>query len=587
MRIQRIQFSVVGDADPGQSDGGRRSAAAAADWKIALDPSYSVVLAEGQPDAEWLASLLLGLLYPRRGLEAIWHGAGDIEGEADVALSLDSGEFLVHADFAQRKLELSRMDPSTGRYEVHASGADEVGDRLRREGVPHPDVFQALCTRGAAIPLPPPDAVAAKAEEAEPEQPPAQSDEEAREALAAAQARLVVLRADRDELVALEQEYKTVYGDLDDRAPLAEVFEDADAQISEYRAHFDALETARTQIRETRRHQLDERIRLASNPNRYTAPMGIGIGLAVAGGAMALISAYVGIPMLAGLASGAAGVVIAGLAALFGSLSRRGQKSVEVAIAALRVQERKAEREFDEKVGPVRRLLDELGIETVEELETSLAEYREYTQQLEALHHRLKIARGAFPPDALAELTRLEEVMGAPDAAALLSTSNEKPSVPPVAPEETRELDTGSPQGLVAAAAQLCEKDQATVVAKLAASLPAYLGALTDDVVERADWAGNHWTVTGPQIETLAFSDLGPAEQDITLLAFRLALLEILAPDAPLPFVVGLSTGIAEDDELGFARALKHAGESIQVLQLSAGDERWAEFASCAHRLVS
>jgi len=579
MRVNRIHLRARG--------------AAAVDCQLAFYPGYTVVHAPGREEASRLCSLLTAMLYPDPGLRTLEEWTGDASGDASVSLELSSDAYLISADLGARRLELSRLDSRSGRYEHECGGASEVDRHLREAGVPDPRLFRALCTHGLSTPLsaPEPERVEESVEHDEPSAG-LPSDVE----VARAEARIAVLRADHEALALLEHEYKQTFGELDARAALADIFEDADAHIAEYRERAAQLDRACEQIRHERRELLDQRLSLEGKPERHGLPIGFGLAVGLAGGIAGVLGSPIGVPALAG------GAAISGIAVLLRQLAWQRQRAVEVAIAKLRVSERKEERIFGMNAGPVRGLLAALELDSVDGLETELEEYARCTKRLESLHESLTEARFAFPPEALAELIRLEEVLASDDAGEHLraealersgqdggdTVAAEPTPLPPDVAEPASEIDCdlSTPEGLVEGAARACGLAPEELISKLDAPLAAQLDILSDTAVERATCDDGVWTLHGASGDSAPFDALDEEELAIVRLAFQLALLEALGPEYGLPLLIGPDgDDLPNPERVG--RALRRVGAAAQVVQITAGGESFGEHAARTLQLES
>ncbi|MHC4092028.1 MAG: hypothetical protein ACYSVY_17465, partial [Planctomycetota bacterium] len=90
------------------------------------------------------------------------------------------------------------------------------------------------------------------------------------------------------------------------------------------------------------------------------------------------------------------------------------------------------------------------------------------------------------------------------------------------------------------------------------------------------------WLLSGePHEEVVRYEELPAPQQFAVHLAFRLAILETIAPDLSIPLVVGpwLSLDV-EEQKLALARALRRLGSAVQVIQIGVGEGAWGEHAN-------
>ncbi|MCP4004616.1 MAG: hypothetical protein GY725_10505 [bacterium] len=539
------------------------------DWQFALDPGYSVVFAPGQDQAQRLSSVATAMFYPDSHLPQLEEWTGPTTGEAGASFDLGGDSFHVTLNFEARRIELRRLDKSTGQYEPLCIGSDSVARRLRAEGLPDVESFRVFCTQG----IDPLEGNAAYVEECvEEETSPPPSEEE----LAGARARMAVLSADRDSLARLEREHKGAFDWLESQTPLAEFHEDSEAHITQYCEREAELDRCREQIRQKRRELLDQRAKLAKVPQRYPLPAGISTAIGGVGAALIPLGNPFALPI----------AVLGGLGASFFMFMRylgtRKQRSVETAIAALRVRERTAERHFSSNAGPVLALLEEVGLDSVENLKRRLVDYEKGAKRLKQLHEQAVEAREAFPAEALAELSQLEESLGEPS---LIERRREN-AVPRIEEEEVIEIDERTPAGLIEAMARVCSLPVDEVRGILQAPLDGQLDILTEGALDRAvfekidDGKAEDWVFKGAQCDGVTMMDLDAEEQTIVLTAFRIALLEALGPDRGLGIFIGPDLRSHEDGDHLLARSLRRLGESVQVVQFAGNDPCWSEHAS-------
>jgi hypothetical protein len=284
--------------------------------------------------------------------------------------------------------------------------------------------------------------------------------------------------------------------------------------------------------------------------------------------------------------------------------ARRRMGTVEACLAALRVRERAVERDFESESAPVRELMQGLGVSTLDELARHAADYRGLLARAKELEQELGETRKVFPEKADEELRHLEQTLGtlagAPDpdeirsALAALSDSNpassdavgqgpEGVSDSKPAPRGLSSADTGGPDEMTRAAALVTGRTDAEILKRLDPTLPVYLRALSMGSFTKAHRSElDGWLLSGePRGEVVRYEELPAPQQFAVHLAFRLAILETIAPDLSIPLLVGPRLSLDVDEQkLALARALRRLGSAVQVIQIGVGEGAWGQHAN-------
>jgi hypothetical protein len=611
--------------------------------RIAFDPGYNVVVAPDAVDTLALVRLIELLLYPREDLGTLAEFAADAEARAELSFSLGD-TYRVILDFARGRFVLARQTPGSDGYERVSTDPVQICLVLREAGLPAPEDFAILhllaapgrapkpqpesepqhvskpatpatpitpaitpaSTAGAtpSVPTlpslhPPPEPMAAPVLDA--------AREEAR-----LQDRRRILRRARERLLVLEREEKLVAGELERCAPLADAVPELDAQLERYQDATSARVEERAALEATRRSLIEERVRLGAAPARQRPVMWLGVtlaGAAAAAGAMVAPALY--LIALAGI-----GTAVSGLLATRRSRRQTGQ--AEARLAALRLRESSLERRFEAETAPLQVLLESLGLSSVDELQREAADFRGLIGRVDAVRRDLDEARGAFPPEADEELGEIESRLARASAADAPTPLVEMMPTPPTEPlREPKEAplvessdddtwtDPNPPTGflgdvsgrrsavsveaLLRAGELVSGTPEREIRERLSAALPIYLRALTDGEYTRAWYHGDDWYLRcESRSDRVPLRDATADVRGRLLLAFRLALLETLAPSTKLPLLIGPALrelALPADALETVARAFRRLGGARQVIQCCTDGTTFADAAAAVYEL--
>ncbi len=623
--------------------------APAGDHQLGLDPGYTVLRLPDPDSARRLVALARALLHP----ESERAGQIDVHGRAVITLALRSDACLIAADFARGRVSLGRHEARGGGYKALSSDPHEIEEYLLAVGLPPAADFDRLHVFGGGAstspvgggdpllparrpqrPIPPvvraPEESASRVAEARArllaehaEQVLALARERERleialeQALAAAAAeraradeQVRALRALEEELAGLEREHKVTLVELEKYAGLADVIEDFDARIAQFRMLTAERDEDRAVVEEQRLDLLAERARLRHAPRRQLLPIALGLALGAAGAG----AGAVGYPI--GYALAAAGILALLVALASSRIARLKLGRVETLLATLRVRERTSERRFETEGAQIRGIMLALGVESLEGLSTAGRAFADLLERAEAEKRRIAELSLRHPPEARSDLGRLEQLRRDGEASravreardALLALPETIPlPILPTEPEPGLERDPGvpaeadtavdldekpdeepepaddvsGPELLVAAAARVLGRSDSEVRARLGPVLPVYLRALSGGAFTNGRAAdGGAWLLRGAGREEQAFASLPDRERALVRLAVQLALLEALAGDRRVPLLVGPDLPArGEAEQRALARAFKRLSSVVQVIQVATSSEPWAEHA--------
>jgi hypothetical protein len=286
------------------------------------------------------------------------------------------------------------------------------------------------------------------------------------------------------------------------------------------------------------------------------------------------------------------------------------------------VRERGSERRFETEGAQIRGLLISLGMDSVEALCAAVKRHAELLERAEVEKRRLAELAQRHPTAARDELAALERERGQGEAVAAVRAARDAllalpaeipmPELPPAAPtsdspgpgaadtavalEEKEEPEEETPReaqaavdergtgpgALIEATARLLGRSEAEIRARVAPALPVYLRALTSGSFTNARRADDGaWVFRGAARDEQYFGALPERERALVCLALQLALLESLAGERRVPFLVGPDLPIRSDAEArALARALKRLSAVVQVVQAHADERPFAEHAA-------
>jgi len=581
--------------------------------RLQLDPTYNVILTRNESGGMALGALLSSFLYPRTELGdlELWRESGSsLPSRAGLVLSFGGDIYRLIVDLDKQRMVLGRYVASARHYERVSTNPLEIEACLRGSGLPSRDEFMTLqrCP-GSGLPRAEPArarAVPGLARGAgpEPDRERARLVEELervegalreRETL---EARLVELQRARDGLAPLDDERRTLLAQLEERAAFGSEIDEVDARLGRLREVEEELTRERTNIEQSRRELLEERTLLNRVPTRQTFPLWVGVALALLGS-------------LAGFAGHSLFYLFGplGAATVVGALfvtrnARRRMGTVEACLAALRVRERAVERNFEAQSAPVRELLERLSVNTLEELAQRAADYRAMTARVREVEEELNELRRALPEKLEETLAELEAKLAAasadlPEPAEIREKLAQLPA--PRAPasievgaEAAGDHATPAPAGpsapdqLIRAAALAIGRPPAEIGQRLTPVLEVYLRVLSEGrfvQAERREIDG--WLLrSGPGGQGVRYDHLSEAERSTVELAFRLSILEAIAPALSVPLILTPELRLEGDGRrLALARALQRLGSALQVIQITVGGGGWIEHASLSQAL--
>jgi hypothetical protein len=504
--------------------------------RLDLDPGYNLIVAGTA--APRLAELLVSLFHCDDDLR---DGAFGVESRTgtrvDLSLAFGADAYRLILDLEHARVVLARYDAATRQYARVGQGA-QVSVHLGGLGLPERAVLRTLHCHGDASGA----SAAAEAEAA------SELTPEERE-------RLKLLRDARERLARIESDLESATRELGRKASLASLSDDFDVRAERYRAQSELRAREMAAVERSRRLLLDERNQLRGVPRAQRS--GLWLGLALTGSGT-LAGALLG-AALYGIAL--AGLGLAGFFWLATRIARRRLGRLEARLSALRVKERSVEQSFDLETRDVIAVLEALGLRTLDDLKLEVADYRGLLSRVEQLSGDRDEARRLFSRAAQEELEELERF--AVEGVRPLAVGDAPPrrASPWVEPD---------PELLLRAAERASGRPAADIRERLAPSLPLYLRLLSDahyTQMRRGD--DFRWYVRrDDQGELRALDDLADAELAQVTLAFRLAILEGLAPTLRLPLLLGPQPGSDAKSAVALARALRRLSGVIQVVQV-------------------
>jgi len=545
--------------------------------RLDFDPGYNVVVA-GRA-ANVLTRLLFVPLFPSSELELVraWLELADSNGPAllSAGLSFGSEAFRVVVDLRQMQIAIARHDSVLGATTRMAKGAVEVGAELSKRGVPPTSAFRLLhvygCVGpGAGIPEPAWWADTLPDVPFDPE-----TDAE----------RLKQLREARDRPTEVERQLATAAEELRSRSALAESLEELDSGIARYRSRAEVRDRELTAVEQTRRALLQEHLQLCTVPPMQRNFMALGMAC----GAMALVMA----PFAGGLLYAAA-VVGFGVALLFALLARAGRRTlgrVEARLSGLRIKERSVQQSFDGETRELADVATRLGAGSIEELVRQLAEYHELSARLERLRGELDEAQRAFPKSARDELEHLDRFHALHQQVSAARTGPKGPAN--LAAPGTGRVDGlhassfADPEDLIRAGEAASGKAASEVRERMMPSLPLYLRVLTEGRIQQVR-RGQEGVWLVRRGDAASWQSVSELEEDAEVvgLAFRLAILEGLAPVLRIPLIIGPELRLGtEAGCAALGRALRRLGSVLQIVHVTSSDAAWNAHAMALQRL--
>ena len=573
--------------------------------RLQLDPTYNVVFVPDEASGAGLGRLLRAFLYPNSelGQYALWREPGpSTDARAGISFSFPADAYRIILDFSSERIHLGRYLPDSKKFERVSTEARAIESHLRGEGLPDPTDFAALYDvsgRLAALPPAEPAAPRPLVERARLER--ELEDTEGRfEARRKLEERQRELRRASERFAPLQENHDRLVQELAQRSVLADVIDDLEPRLQRVQQLDEERARERVMIEQERRDLLDERTELRGIPARQDFPLWIGAALLILGWLAGLLAhPYFYVFSGAGALSAAAALLVARAA-------RRRMGGVEATLAALRVRERAVEREFESQSASIRGLMRTLAQGSLEDVAREAADYRGIVARLRSVNEELEGVRRLLPEGERDELAELEAQLAElgeirdPDEirAALASLSHprsetdvaagERSAVPAPAAADAGPGRDEDIDELIRSAALLAGTTDDEVVEQLGRVLPLYLKLLSGGAFQKArrrDVEG--WLLRGEQRDDVVpYASLPLPLRVAVHLAFRLAILEALSAEYPLPLVIGPSLPFSGDEQLeDLARALERLGACTQVVQLSCDKGPWAEHAARQHVL--
>lgn len=580
--------------------------------RIAFDPGYCFVQARNADEARALLRLMTALLYPSGGPRTLgreFPSAGGQSARAGLSFSLAGQAYRVILDLSRERVLLGRYHPDRSSYQRVATEPERIAACLSELGLPSREGFAALHVldpMSAAEDLstgeiPTPELLTPRTSPATaPSRAPRLSAEAVDpdpEKTLRLRSRVEALRSARERRERLENELMLVRVELEKRRGLLGGVDDLEGKVDRFRELSAHRGQERAGVDAARRTLLDERGRLRTVPAAQVSGMWLGIGLAAAGALAGVMvqPLFYAVSLL--------GLGVSGFGLAISSSARRRLGRVEARLAALRVREAALERRFESETAPVRSLLQALELGSVDEIEREAAELRTLLKRVEAAERELDEARDAFPNRAASELVPLERALAEAELAPRNHPGEDEPPTPVALPEPSptatrpARTDRGASdlegklqsfESFLSAAKGESGLRESELRDRLGPVLPIYLRALTGGMVTRAWYqAGEGWSFRHRgRNDRIPLGSASAAERDRLLLAFQLALLEVLAPTARFPLLIGPDLRRATaGPHPALARALQRLGRALQVIQISAEGEPWSASANSLYRL--
>jgi hypothetical protein len=385
-----------------------------------------------------------------------------------------------------------------------------------------------------------------------------------------ARERLKLLRDARERLARIESDLESATRELGRKASLAPLAQDFDARADQHRAQNELRDREQAAVEQARRLLLDERNQLRGVPRAQRSGLWLGLVLALSG---ALAGALLGAALYA---ISLVGVGLAVFFSLAARVARRRLGRLEARLSALRVKERSVEQSFADETREFGSVLSSLGLASLDDLKLEVADYRGLLSRVDQLTGDRDEARRLFSRAAQEELEELERLSAEGPRAALVVGE-----APPGRPSPWVPAD---PDLLLRAAERASGRPAAHIRERLAPSLPLYLRLLTDarytQMRRGSDLA---WQVRcgGEQAEYCGLDELSDADFADVALAFRLAILEGLAPALRLPLLVAPSEpGSDAKRATALARALRRLSGALQIVHVVSDAAGWKQHAA-------
>jgi hypothetical protein len=609
------------------------------DHQLGLDPGYTVLRFSEPDSARRFVAVACALLHPesRRAMQR------DTSGRAVLTLALRSDGCLVAADFARGRLLLGRLEVSGGAHQTISSDPHEIEDYLLASGVPPADEFDRLHVLGVAgstafrgrvdrLPAASPGVAPNAQIERGRDERAARVDAERAQLLAEHSAQNFGLTRERERLQAeldaalaaeassragdearirelqlsqadfstFERWHKATLAELEGNAALADSARDFAAGLEQFRLLTAARDQERALVEDKRANLLA--------PRRLRVPIALGVGLGAAG-------AWAGaVGYSAGFVLAAAGILALLVAFASVRIARARLARIEPLLAVLREGERTSERRFEADGAQIRGSMLALGLSSLDELGAAGNDFASLRERTETQRRRLAALGEMLPADARRELFLLEQARGDSASSSAVSAAREAlralpvdvplPQLPAAPIESAPELpstaaDTAvdlfgkpdeepkpaseepGPEALIAATARVLGRSEPEVRARVGPVLSVYLRALSVGTFSHARAADDgSWLLRGAGREEQPFAELPERERELVRLAVKLSLLEGFAGDRRVPLFVGLDLPAHGDaEQRALARAFKRLASVVQVIQVVAASEPWAEHA--------
>lgn len=342
--------------------------------------------------------------------------------------------------------------------------------------------------------------------------------------------------------LALERRVKDLESEFEEFAPIADQLDGLEQRVAAYRTAQAERVRTHASIGAHREVLLEDRRKLrAALPARLAA--------AWAGGALGLAGSAAALRLGPGFWELAAlGPCIAFAFALGVLSARRAQGRLESRLASLRASEREAEQRFHADSRQLGELLRALDLDSCDALLRVADEYPRAALVLEDTRAQLEAVRRALPEGDGMARSRAED----------------------------------GPEPMLEAAARARGVDPETLRRCLAPVLPVYLRALSGGALAKARWEPERgWSIQRAKAPLpVALDALDADDRARVGLAFRLALLEALAPQLRVPLLVGPEPGPGT----ALPRSLRRLGAVGQVIHFCTAESDAAKHAHRVHR---
>lgn len=597
--------------------------ACSASARAALKPGYTLVKGPQAPVPP-LAGLVAAILYPdSRGGDQVFLAAGLKTGRAGVSLQGEGGVTFRLVRELGGSGALHKLNPATKAFEVVTQDAGEIVSTLRAQAqLPTRGAFEALytLTQGQFPSRRPRKAAAAPRELVSGGR---ELEQLSPEDLAGYEARLPLLQKELVEAKSLaELQFKQdgLQSELYAAESKLKVWDDAKERVKTARADYDSAPTPeklglpadiieqlkRCEVEIKKKDQalrqiLDERDGthvLDTGPskaaplwkdNNFTAAMGVGTALTVAGGylegpakyvAMAAILpwSFAAFRALAWVEEAQHATRHSGRYEIHFNREKKlkderamAKAQIDAAFTAAQVDTMEQFEQFMGRRAGVHQALGEAEV-ALAELEVD-PEYTSLPEKVAGLRADLEKVQEAFQGSAGGYFRSPGEVEKEIDRVkAILRRARGGPAAAPAAGPETGggSLEDPSP-GVLAAAAELLQADVARAAAEYKDRCGQYLAALSDKrwlSVELT--AEGRATLVGPSGRT-PVGEAPAKDADLYYLCLRLAVVEKLGQKVKLPLLIEDCFGEAVDAARLplLNRMLKHLGSVCQVLHVS------------------